>query len=57
GTIMNVRRIILLAFGENKAEAVRDSVRGPVTEDVPASVLQNHPNVVFALDEAAASLL
>lgn len=57
GTIMNARRIILLAFGENKAEAVRDSVRGPATEDVPASVLQNHPNVVFALDEAAASLL
>ena len=54
---MNARRIILLAFGENNAEAVRDSVRGPVTEDVPASVLQNHPNVVFALDEAAASLL
>ncbi len=57
GTIMNARRIVLLAFGENKAEAVRDSVLGPVTEDVPASVLQTHPSVVFALDEAAASLL
>lgn len=57
GTIMNARRIVLLAFGEGKAEAVRDSVRGPVTEDVPASILQNHRDAVFVLDEAAASLL
>lgn len=56
-TIMRARRIVLLAFGEGKAQAVADAVRGGVTEQVPASILQRHRNVSFIVDEAAASLL
>ncbi|MGH2107681.1 glucosamine-6-phosphate deaminase [Aerococcus urinaeequi] len=56
-SIMQSKRILLLAFGESKAQAVKDMVEGPVTEDVPASLLQEHPNVTVYLDSAAASLL
>ena len=56
-SIMQSKRILLLAFGESKAQAVKDMVEGPVTEDVPASLLQEHPNVAVYLDSAAASLL
>ena len=57
GTIMDAKSILLEAFGENKAEAVQKMVEGPVTEDLPASILQRHPNVTLILDEAAASKL
>ena len=57
GTIMEVRKIILLASGVGKAEAVTKSVEGPITTDVPASILQRHPNCIFILDEEAASKL
>lgn len=56
-SIMAAKRIILLAFGDEKAEAIRQTVDGPVTPDVPASVLQRHPNVTVVLDKAAASRL
>lgn len=56
-SIMSAKKIILLAYGENKAEAVANTVSGPVTEDVPSSILQKHPDVVLILDEAAASQL
>lgn len=56
-TVMHARAILLLAFGRAKAEAVRASFAGPVTPDVPASVLQLHPNVTVFCDEEAASLL
>lgn len=56
-SIMAAKRIILLAFGDEKAEAIRQTVDGPVTPEVPASVLQRHPNVTVVLDEAAASQL
>lgn len=56
-TVMHARAILLLAFGTAKAEAVRASFAGPVTTDVPASVLQLHPNVTVFCDEEAASLL
>ena len=56
-SIMKAKRIILLAFGEGKAKAVRDMIEGPVTEDVPASILQNHPEVAVFIDKEAASLL
>lgn len=56
-TIMNAREILLLAAGEGKAEAVRKALRGPVTPEVPASVLQLHPRLTVILDrEAAAGL-
>lgn len=57
GTIMEARKIILLASGAGKADAVAKSVKGPVTEEVPASILQTHPNCTFIIDEAAASKL
>ena len=57
GTIMEVRKIILLASGVGKAEAVVKSVEGPITTDVPSSILQKHPNCIFILDEEAASKL
>lgn len=56
-SIMGAKKIILLAYGENKAEAIANTINGPVTENVPASVLQNHPDVVVIVDEAAASKL
>ena len=57
GTILEARKILLLATGEAKADAVAKSISGPVTSAVPASVLQLHPNVTFLLDEGAASRL
>ncbi len=55
GSIMKSKKILLLAFGENKADAVQKMMEGPVTNDVPASILQKHPDVVVILDKAAAS--
>lgn len=57
GSIMKAKKIILIATGENKAEAVRAMIEGPVTPHCPASVLQQHPDTVIYLDRAAASLL
>ena len=57
GTILDSREIVLLAFGEGKAEAVANMAEGPITASVPASALQLHPNVKIFLDEAAASKL
>ncbi|MGI6155329.1 MAG: glucosamine-6-phosphate deaminase [Enterococcus lemanii] len=57
GSIMESKKIILLAFGPAKAEAIANTVNGPVTTDVPASILQNHPDVTIIVDEAAASKL
>jgi len=56
-SIMQAKKIILLAFGEGKAKAVKAMIEGEVTEEVPASALQNHEDVVVVLDQAAASLL
>lgn len=56
-TLMEVRKIILLASGAGKADAVAKSVEVPITTDVPASILQSHPDCTFILDEAAASKL
>ena len=54
GTIMEAKRILLLAFGESKAEAVAKALHGPITIEHPASLLQLHPDVTFILDAAAA---
>ncbi|NLY30540.1 MAG: glucosamine-6-phosphate deaminase [Firmicutes bacterium] len=56
-SIMQSRSIVLLANGEGKADAVAAAIQGPVTEEVPASVLQLHPDCTFILDEAAARKL
>ncbi len=57
GTILNAKRIILLAFGENKAGIIKQTIEGPSTEFVPASYLQGHKNVECIIDEAAAAEL
>jgi glucosamine-6-phosphate deaminase len=54
-TIMDARRILLLAIGGNKATAVSDMVEGPVSATCPASILQMHERVTVLLDEAAAT--
>ena len=54
---MNAKKILILASGENKARAVHGLVEGEVTEALPASVLQLHPDCTLVCDEAAASLL
>jgi glucosamine-6-phosphate deaminase len=46
-----------LASGANKAEAVKQMLSGPITEDLPASILQNHPNVEVFIDKEAAKLI
>ncbi len=55
--IMEAKEIILIVTGKNKAEAVFKMLKGPVTEQLPASILQNHPCVMIYLDQDAASLL
>jgi len=57
GTILDARKLILIATGEAKAEAVRASIEGSVTAQVTASALQLHPSVICVLDEAASQLL
>lgn len=56
-TILSAKRIVLLAWGERKAEIIKFAIEGPVNEFVPASYLQVHQNTSFYLDEAAAALL
>ena len=55
--IMEAKRVILLAWGERKSNIIQASVEGPVTNQVPASFLQEHNNATFVLDQAASSKL
>ncbi|MFD1902107.1 glucosamine-6-phosphate deaminase [Enterococcus termitis] len=57
GSIMKGKKMILIAYGEAKADAVKGMIDGPVSVDLPASALQNHSDVVVIIDEAAASKL
>ena len=54
-TIVAASRLVLVACGEHKARAVARAVEGPVTSEVPASVIQTHPNATVVLDPGAAS--
>lgn len=56
-SIMKANKILLVACGEGKADAVLAMIKGEVTEAMPASILQNHEDVVVILDKAAASKL
>lgn len=56
-TILKARQILLLVRGEDKAEIVHRALKGPITTDCPASLLQCHPNVVVLLDQGAGRLL
>lgn len=57
GTILDARRLVLIATGDTKAEAVAAALEGPLTASLPASVLQWHPDAIVCLDEAAAAAL
>lgn len=57
GTIMKARRIVLLAWGEKKASIIKETVEGHISDKVPATFLQTHPNVHFFIDEKAAEEL
>lgn len=56
-TVMQAKSIILMAFGENKAEIMKETIEGKPTTAVPASLLQLHDDVTVYIDEAAASKL
>jgi glucosamine-6-phosphate deaminase len=53
--IMQARAILLIATGDEKAEILRRALTGPILPDIPASVLQLHPNVTVILDHTASS--
>ena len=57
GTILQAKRIIMMAWGEGKAGIVRKALEGPVTDQIPSSFLQNHSNTLTVLDDASASKL
>lgn len=57
GTILRAKHLVLLAWGEGKAEAIKATVEGPVTSMVPSTALQLHPHATVVVDEAAASQL
>ena len=56
-SIMNARKIVLIATGKNKAKAIYDLLKGPKTEAVPCSILQDHPDCTIYVDEDAYSLV
>lgn len=55
--IMHSRKILLAAKGDSKAEIVKQMLQGPITTDIPASILQLHPNCEFLLDTASAKYI
>jgi glucosamine-6-phosphate deaminase len=57
GTILDARKVLLLATGASKSAAVAKSIEGPIASAVSASALQLHPDVTFLIDDAAASQL
>jgi len=57
GTILEARHVLLMANGEHKAEAIRNTVEGPITAMCPASALQQHERVTVVVDASAAQLL
>ncbi len=56
-TIMDARKIMLLAFGEVKAKAVSKALKGPISTDAPASILQKHKDTIFIFDKEAGARL
>lgn len=56
-TVMDAKRIVLIAWGENKAEIIKKTIEGEISSQVPATYLQEHKNTTFVIDKDAASLL
>ena len=57
GTIFKAHRVLLMAWGEGKSAIIQETVEGKISDAVPATYLQNHPNTTFVLDTAAAAEL
>lgn len=57
GSILKAKQILLMAKGEDKAEIIAQALKGPITTQCPASLLQTHSNVVVVVDPAAGRLL
>jgi len=57
GTILDAKRVILLAWGEKKDSVVKEAVEGAISDEVPATYLQNHKNTTFIIDAAAGAEL
>lgn len=57
GTILEARKVVIMAFGEHKAPIVHKAVEGEMSESISASFLQKHPDTTFILDQAAAGHL
>ena len=55
-TIMHARKILLVVSGQDKAEILKKAIQGPITPEVPASILQLHQDMTLVADEAALSL-
>lgn len=56
-TIMKAKRILVIASGDDKAQIIKDAFFGPITPQVPASILQLHPDVVLIVDEESGKLI
>ena len=56
-TIMQARKVLMVANGTGKAEIIKKAFFGPVTPEVPASILQMHPDFILVGDEEALSLI
>ena len=57
GSILKSKRIIMMAWGEGKGPIIKKAVEGPITDQIPSTFLQKHPNALVVLDEAASSKL
>ncbi|MCD9024866.1 glucosamine-6-phosphate deaminase [Cohnella silvisoli] len=57
GTILKAKKILLVVKGADKADIVHRALKGPITTDCPASLLQTHPNLIVLLDSTAAGKL
>ncbi|MFH6958128.1 glucosamine-6-phosphate deaminase [Flavobacterium aquidurense] len=56
-TILRSKRIVLMAWGQNKADIIKRTIQGDISSEVPATFLQNHANATFVLDQFSASAL
>ncbi|SHG35332.1 glucosamine-6-phosphate deaminase [Flavobacterium segetis] len=56
-TILRSKRIVLMAWGQNKADIIKRTIQGDVSSEIPATFLQNHTNTTFVLDQSASSEL
>lgn len=57
GSILRSKRIVMMAWGEGKAPVIQKAVEGPISDQIPATFLQNHPDSLVVLDDAASSHL